>query len=220
MNLIVISDATTTATEIDVVIRMFQDGLQHFHLRKPRATKRDIETYLSKIPAEFHGRIVLHSHHMLAGKFNLGGIHLGRRHRRKSLRNWWRRRALALKAPKLRVTRSFHRLSRLLDNEQEYDYVFLSPVFEGITKKRHSGGYSVRKLSRVLPKIEAQVIALGGVNATKIQTIREMGFDGLALWGAIWENKGRELEVYREVCAQITATGPAQPAKETPASQE
>lgn len=204
MNLIVISNATTTPAEIDVVISLFRDGLEHFHLRKPKASRKQLEAYLEQIPSEFRNRIVLHSHHKLAGKYQLGGIHLGKRHRKKTMRNWWRKRSLRLLLPNMVITRSFHRLSRLLDNELTYSYVFLSPVFEGISKKQHSAGYSVRRLSRILPKHKDDVIALGGIDESKVQQVIEMGFSGMALWGALWEKKGEELATYRAIKDAIT----------------
>ena len=220
MNLIVISNAKTTAAEIDAVIGMFRDGLHHFHLRKPKASKKDLEAYLNQIPAEYHQRIILHSHHALAGKFQVGGVHLGRRHRKKSLKNWWRKRRLKMRLPNMRVTRSFHRLSRLLDNEAPYNYVFLSPVFEGITKKQHAAGYSERKLSRVLPRLKDDVVALGGVDATKVDQVISMGFDGLALWGALWEDEGNARKVFLEVKAKLAQSLAKRAAEQEAAQQE
>ena len=220
MNLIVISNAKTTTAEINAVVSMFRDGLNHFHLRKPKASRKELEDYLDQIPAEFHGRVILHSHHALAGKYQVGGVHLGRRHRKKSMRNWWRRRKLKMRLPNMRLTRPFHRLSRLLDNEESYSYVFLSPVFEGITKKQHAAGYSERKLSRVLPRLKDDVIALGGVDASKVDQVISMGFDGMALWGALWENEAHALSVFREVKAKIAQSLARQASREAEATEQ
>ena len=205
MKLIVISNGRTSPAEINIVVRLFEEGLEIFHLRKPKSSKKDIEDYIRQIPEQYRNRIVLHSHHRMAAKFGCKGIHVGRRHRKKKMRLWFRLKTLRMRIPNMVLCRSFNRLSKLMDNEKDYDYVFLSPVFDSITKRGHTAGFSSRKLEKVLQGINVPVIALGGVDATKVEEVHAMGFEGLAVWGALWENKGQELDIFREIQAKIKA---------------
>ena len=46
------------------------------HLRKPEAARQEMEALIRAIPADLHGRLVVHDHHELAITYALRGIHL------------------------------------------------------------------------------------------------------------------------------------------------
>ena len=142
MKLIVISSSKNTASEIKTVIQMFENGLEHFHLRKPKLSSKKLSEYISAIPAHFHNRIIIHSHHQLALKVKWRGIHYTRSHLRPTFKNWWRAKRIAFSGKKLLKTSSFTKLSDLYDEpEIMFDYVFLSPIFDSLTGKYQSGFY-------------------------------------------------------------------------------
>ena len=47
-----------------------------------------------------------------------------------------------------------------------------------------------------------------------------MGFDGLALWGALWENESRAVSVFREVKVRIAQAMAVQAAREAEAAEQ
>lgn len=188
MKLIVISSTRKNHFEPEIVTQLFKNGLEIFHLRKPEFSQKEMERYLNLIPEEFFNRIMIHSCHRLAVKYNLRGIHLTRRHRREKFKTWLKIKYIKTKKPGIKLTASFHSLEMLFEDQGNYDYVFLSPVFDSISKGNYQSKFSGHNLKVILSKTKHNVIALGGVDIDKIDKIKEMNFAGMALHGAIWES--------------------------------
>lgn len=174
--------------ETSIVTQMFENGLETFHLRKPKFTTKEITAYLDRIPAKFHHKIVMHSHHILALKYKTKGISLGRKDKGSSIKKWLKLRLIKSKKQPLVIASSFGRISNLIEETYKYDYVFLSPIFDGLTGN-FATGIKKEQLKGVLSRIPHKVIARGGVSTEKIELIKEMGFDGMAIHSIIWKKK-------------------------------
>ncbi len=181
MDLILITDPGQPKDEISTLVQLLDQGLDRLHIRKPDWKIDQVEKLLSKIPEIHYPKISLHQHLQLANKMNLGGIHF--------------------KSPQkvnldtgLISSKSFHRLENLLVKEnQPLDYGFLSPVFDSISKKGYQQSFDPSGLKKWIQQnktnIPFSLIALGGITPEKIAPIKEMGFDGMAILGAIWKLK-------------------------------
>ena len=130
MKTIVLSSQRSDENEIQILINFFELGLKSFHLRKPHYSKQKMRKYLDNIPSLYHNRIIIHSHHKLAKKYNLKGIHLSSKERKSNFKNWINIKSLKRKKPFLRVSTSFNTTSELNEYIDLYDYVFLSPIFD------------------------------------------------------------------------------------------
>ena len=205
MKLFVISSPSTVENEIDLVVKLFDEGLEFFHLRKPKYSTSRLSEYLNEIPKEYRNRISVHSHHELSVKYDLLGIHLTRDHRKKIIRTWLKLKLLKFQRPDLILSTSFHNLSSLYRNQYTnlFNYVFLSPVFGSISKRGYEAGFNDDQLKAALRKTNYKVIALGGVDITRIDKIKEMNFDGVALLGAIWNSK-KPIESYKAIVKQLS----------------
>lgn len=162
----------------------FQQGLQRLHLRKKDFREQDYRNYLGAIDAAFHERIVLTEHFGLLKEFDLGGVHLSS-HIRDMSATWDE---LAMLQPKA-VSASFHDWEEIASAKKVFDYVFISPVFDSISKKGYKAGIDLEGAA-ALKKTKANctgIIGLGGVQADNIQLLKEKDFDGAALLGAVWE---------------------------------
>lgn len=189
MEITVISSPNDELTEIEEVVRMFDAGLKHFHIRKPRMNKQQLANYIERFPDKFRNRMILHSYHGLATQFNLGGIHLSREHRRRNkfydFRLWLKRRM----RPELVVTRTFHKLTDITADRRRYSYAFLSPVFDSVTRSSLAGGFSKRALLVIIPQAKQPIYALGGVTSERLKEVGDNGFHGAAFHGSIWESE-------------------------------
>jgi thiamine-phosphate pyrophosphorylase len=188
--LIVISSPDGFDHEIFDIHEMFKAGLEYFHLRKPKFSTNRLRHYIEKIDQKYHNRIVLHSHHELCIRFKVRGIHLTQRHRRKNLiRSWLWLKYIKLRRPEIKLTAAYHTIGSLNLENPGYSYVFLSPVFDSISKVGYKSTFSEDSLEKMLHKTSYNVVALGGVDEDKIDQAKQWGFSGVAVLGSLWKSE-------------------------------
>lgn len=198
-HLIVISSPVTTEREIDHVLKLFENGLRFFHLRKPGMTEEMLRAYLRQIPQKYHSRIVIHSHYRLIHEFKLKGIHLTETSRREKSTQQF----IARHQPR-HISASFHAMKDIKNAKRKYTYVFLSPVFDSISKKNYTSGFDLLSLKKALKAVKEKqmVIALGGIDSSTITKVKEADFKGAAMLGNIWES-GDPVKNFRRVLLKI-----------------
>lgn len=162
-------DARIIASLLDSVVNIV-------HLRKPNANVERCAAILSQLSAEHRSRIVIHDYAELYEEYSLLGIHVN-----KSVRT------LPEDYSGLR-TRSCHSLEEAERLKCDYDYIFLSPIFDSISKIGYGSQFSHEELLRASNKgiIDERVVALGGVTPDKIPYLESLGFGGAAMSGAIY----------------------------------
>ena len=198
MQLVVISSPDKFKSEIKTVRRLFDNGLETFHLRKPKFSYEKLKEYIKCIPEECHNRIIIHSKHRLALKLNLKGVHITKWHRQRKFRTGLVLKLLKWRKPGLSITSSFHKLRELKDDGHDYNYVFLSPIFESISKNGRKASFSEDKLRKTLKETRYRVFALGGVTAEKAEKVREIGFAGMAILGVLWNSEHDPVETFKK----------------------
>ncbi|MDR1761478.1 MAG: thiamine phosphate synthase [Bacteroidales bacterium] len=178
MKIIVISTEHFCSNETVAVCSLFEAGLQIFHLRKPKSTIEEMRDFIIKIPVEFHGRVVLHDHFSLIREFELKGIHINKRNPSVEMQH-----ATFLQ----HKSKSCHSLEEI-KNISQFDYVFLSPIFDSISKSGYSKAFSHEELLQAKNAgiISEKVIALGGIMPENISKIVNYGFGGIAILGGLW----------------------------------
>lgn len=186
MNIIVVSPSKTAETETKIVTELFEHGLQTFHLRKPSMTTKEMRQYLENIPAHFHNRIVIHSHHKLVRVFQLKGIHLTRQHLKRKFYSGLRVRFLQMRRPGMILTTSFHKLASLYQNKTEYDYVLLGTIYDTVSDK-FNAGYNEHSLRAAISKSNVPIVARGGTHTGNVAACHELGFSGMIFYSGIWK---------------------------------
>ena len=190
MRLIVISSSSSLENEAEILTSLFEAGLETLHMRKHKLSTKKMKELLLAIPEHFHNRIVIHSHHKLAYKFNLRGIHLTKTHLKRQFKTWFTLKIIKLKNPKIQITTSFSNIGQILnpENKHQYSYVFLSPIFDNLYSK-FQGGFTEHSLKSAIEKSSFKVIARGGIDINIIEKAHAIGFDGLAFYSCIWKKK-------------------------------
>lgn len=191
MELILVSSPRKKEGEVADIIKMFEGGLERFHLRKPGVSKKYLQELIEQIPKQYYKRIVIHSNHEYAFQYKLGGIHISKKHRKNAFRlklkmMWYR-----FRYPNLIITRSCHKLGDLLSDKNPYNYVFLSPVYDSITANSLSANFNRRGLISTIEQCPHRVYAMGGVQPEKFQEIADLGFSGAAVLGFLWSVDNR-----------------------------
>ncbi|OFY85859.1 MAG: hypothetical protein A3K10_00475, partial [Bacteroidetes bacterium RIFCSPLOWO2_12_FULL_31_6] len=153
-------------------------------------------------------KLVLHSHHTLAIKYKIKGIYLTRKDRKKEFITALKVRYLKFLKSDLTISASIHNLANLYENTDEFDYVFLSPIFDSISKSGYQSGFNFHSLKVAMSKTTLKVVAIGGIELNRLDKIRNMGFEGIALVGTIWQsNDGvKEFLAIKEKCKNLEAT--------------
>jgi thiamine-phosphate pyrophosphorylase len=185
--LILVSSPQFLLHENETLVKLFRAGLEIFHLRKPDCPEQQIREYLNLIPAGLHNRIVLHSHYHLASEYNLRGIHLTEKTKHTCGPDWE-----AQRMKNQTVSASFHRLEDVRQISCHYDYIFLSPVFDSISKEDYTHAFSETEIEGICDEMKARphpipIVGLGGVDISNIMKIKAMKLSGAALLGAVWQ---------------------------------
>lgn len=182
MKLIVITTPQFFEGEAAAIISLFRAGLEILHLRKPGASAAEVENLLRQLPAEYLPRIVTHEHFPLASPWHLKGIHLNGRNPQ------------APAGYAGHISRSCHSLEEVAKYKPSCSYVFLSPIYDSISKEGYASAFSRENLreARQAGVIDAKVIALGGIDVRRLPEVKALGFGGVALLGDIWNRKGTD----------------------------
>lgn len=177
MQLIIITDTPFSASEPALIRLLFSEGAGRIHLRKPQATETEMRQLIESLPTVLYPRLTLQDHLPLANEYGIGGVHLNARNTK--IPNGFRG----------LVSHSCHSFNEIAAHPAE-DYLFLSPVFDSISKNGYRSAFTPEQLSEASARkiIGRRVIALGGIRPEHLPGLRENGFGGVALLGYIWQN--------------------------------
>lgn len=162
--------------EHQILNALFDEGLEYLHLRKPNTEPVYSERLLTLINKNYRKRIVVHDHFYLKNEYGLKGIHLN--HRNLEL------------PPKYKghISCSCHSVEEVTAHKKTCDYLFLSPIFNSISKDDYFAGFSQLTLRKLASRkvIDRKVMALGGVDLGNLEQVKDFGFGGAVVLGDIW----------------------------------
>jgi len=177
MRIVVISPESADPREVAALDGLLAAGLEYYHVRKPAWAEAELESWLARLPQDWRPRLILHGHPQIAARLGLGGRHDSDR----------------MGSPaQAGYSRSCHDLASLRRHLPTYRAILFGPVFESITKPGYGPppGFPWGELRSLLGKKKsesgARVLAIGGVTSARLARCRELGFDGVAVMGAIW----------------------------------
>lgn len=178
MRLIVITAPEPLPGEARALTALLEAGADRLHLRRPGASEEELAALLEAIPSGLRPRISLHDHHGLARRGAAGGIHLNGRNPEPPE---------GFRGP---VSRSCHSLDELDRWRNRCDYLFLSPLFDSISKQGYRAAFPLQTLREAARHgtIDSRVMALGGVDPDRMPQVRELGFGGAAILGYLWND--------------------------------
>lgn len=155
MKLIVFSRPDLYYGEAAQLNSLLTGGLWRLHLRKPQASREQVERLYEQIQPEWRSHVVLH--HYQQG-----------------------------------VSHSCHSFEEVTQWKSLCQYVFLSPIFNSISKKGYLARFPLTDLQQAQKSgiIDQRVVALGGITPTQVPFCRALGFGGVAILGWIWEGTG------------------------------
>jgi thiamine-phosphate pyrophosphorylase len=187
VGLILITHPQSIVNESEIIGQCFAQGLEVLHLRKQDWATKDTEDFFKSLKPENVRKIVLHQSHELAPKYNVKGLHL-KEHMRQSLGDselQTLRKTLAKK--RMTLSTSFHQTTEAEEKGKHFDYAFIGPVFDSISKEGYTPSLDLAAYQNWLPQKTCKMVALGGVNCANMEQLVDIGFDGVAVLGAVWQ---------------------------------
>ena len=179
MEIIVITPPTPLQAPPETANALFEAGLQRLHLRFPDTDRKHTAQWIEQIAQPYRQRIVIHDHHDLAGTMALGGIHLNSRNPQPP--HWYD------PATGITLSRSCHTIDELKQYARQYDYLFLSPIFDSISKQGYTSAFTAAQLRPIRQFLSRNIYALGGITAERLPLIQQLGFKGAAILGDLWQ---------------------------------
>ena len=176
MKLIVITKPTYFVEEDQILTALFDEVLEILHLRKTDPAPVYAERLLTLIPEKYRKRIVVHGNFYLKDEYKLKGIHLNSHN------------AVIPNNYNGTITTSCHSLEEVKEKKPHFEYVFLSPVFDSISKEGYHASFTPEQIRTASKNniIDKHVIALGGINENNILQVKDFGFGGCAILGGLW----------------------------------
>ena len=177
MKLIVISAPESVNKEAEIISLLIENGLEYYHLRKPEWDLKTTSYFLKTVSSDTYSHIVIHDHYELIEEFGLLGSHHNKRNSENIYGN--------------NFSVSCHSIEEIPEwRNITKGYIFLSPIFQSISKEGYGNGFSENDLRYASANkiIDKSVIALGGITKENIGLVKEYGFGGCAVLGTIWED--------------------------------
>ena len=180
MRAIVITTEKIFADEYIYIKAMLDYGIDNIHIRKPFEDINNIRLLLDCIDKEYHNRLTLNGNFQLLEIYkNIKAIHANSRNHNipKSFNG--------------SVSYSCHSLKKIIEKKEKFDYMFLSPIYDSISKTGYRTNFSYDELKTAKEEgiIDNKIFALGGVTPEKIPELKELGFGGVAFMGYIWNSR-------------------------------
>ncbi|MEZ7505147.1 thiamine phosphate synthase [Flavobacterium sp. Arc2] len=193
--MIVITNPISTQNETNTIHALFECGLELLHVRKPYFSEEEMKVFLSKVTKDYNSRLVLHQHHQLALDFGINRIHLT-----ESTRATWKlgtekKRDQFIKSTSTHVISDFNQL------DDCFEYAFLSPIYQSISKPDYQSNFDIEKAIKDRTNFNTKLFALGGISHKNIENTYQSGFDDVALLGIIW-NTNQPIQNFK-LCQKI-----------------
>lgn len=176
--LIVITQPSFVSDEGMLINTLFENGIDRVHIRKPGASGEEHRRLIEKIDGRWHDRLSLHDCHDVAVEYGCG-VHLNGRNPY---------------PPQIEggvvLSASCHSLAEVVERKPVCDYVFLSPIFDSISKQGYCSAFTEDDIKKATQSgiVDSRVMALGGVCLDNLSLVKDMGFGGAALLGDVWRD--------------------------------
>jgi thiamine-phosphate pyrophosphorylase len=185
--IVVISPEQNLPNESLWVNRLFEEGLERFHVRKPSIDDSSVIDYLKQIDSAYYSKLVLHDRPHVAAYFGLTHFHYSQKERNG---------LLSKSKDNSFFSTSVHGIEEFNTLGNFWDYAFLSPIFPSISKAGYGVVSAVSKQLKFRTNYSTKLIGLGGITPQNMQEVLAKGADGVALLGAIWQSEN-PLETFK-----------------------
>lgn len=173
---VAITPANIFPDEIIYLRAILDAGWSRIHLRHPMSSPDDMRRLIDDLPVYYHNRLWIHDHHELTKEYDLGGLHLNRRHPFSPI------------GYEGELSISCHSIEEVKSKRDiRVKTVTLSPIFDSISKEGYRCAFTETQLAQLSSK--DNVIALGGVTPDRISDLQRFQFTGFAVLGYLFQSR-------------------------------
>ncbi|HUH75492.1 MAG TPA: hypothetical protein VLZ75_13940 [Chitinophagales bacterium] len=175
-------------SEIEKIVSMFEMGADYLYLRKPQQEISYWYPYIEQFPFGWESKMMT-SDFKLLHDLNLAGFHFKREVLLNLSESDLRENLKMLKEANKVSSVTAHNFDDLKIYDGQFDIVLVSPLFDSISKKGYSANWDFKQLKAYLENRKTSsslLIGQGGINNKNVSEIQQLGLDGYALLGYIW----------------------------------
>ncbi|MFN8309045.1 MAG: thiamine phosphate synthase [Chitinophagales bacterium] len=187
MKISVMTNPYDLMNETTIINRLFEEGLEELHLRKPAMDKRSYRDFILAIHPKYHRRIVIHAHFGLIREFELKGIHVEEEMLTNRFFNWILR-TFMLGGKEVKKYVTVHSLSRVGKVANEADEVLIGPIFRKVSQVTCNRMYNVEAVEKTVKKYHQKLAGIGSVCSQTIVAYLQFGFESVTTQTAIWKS--------------------------------
>lgn len=191
MKKIIYTPEQDVVSEIEKIVSMFEMGADFLYLRKPEKEIAYWYSYIEQFPFGWESKMIT-SDFKLLHDLELGGFHFKREAIKEISESDLKENLSMLKESKKISSVTAHNFDDLKKYDNAFDIVLISPLFDSISKKEYTGNWNFEKLREYLENresISTLLIGQGGINDKNVLKINQLGLDGYALLGYLWDSK-------------------------------
>lgn len=185
--IVIVSNLEPIKNESTVINALFEEGLEVFHIRKPNFNEQMLKKLINGIDLKFRDRLVLHNAQRFANEFGIHRLHFSTAKRTVGEHK-------KFIDDNIILSTSTHSEAEFNKLDDCFDYAFLSPVFDSISKNDYKG--KIFDFSMV-DRSSTKLIGLGGIKESNCLKLNDK-VDGIALFGAIWQSS-RPVNTFKKI---------------------
>lgn len=157
---------------------LFDEGLEILHVRKPYWNSTALYRFFEAIKPQHLAKTSIHQHHHLADCYGLNRLHFTEQCRKNTPPN------------KNHVNSTgTHSIADFNQLPAVFSYAFLSPVYASISKPGYQPQKDLTNELALRKNHHTKLVALGGITAQNISPTLAIGFNDVALLGAVWHSE-------------------------------
>jgi thiamine-phosphate pyrophosphorylase len=193
--LLVITHPDALSGETLLWQQLLSAGADAILLRKPGWTEEDYVSLLEQADPACYPRILIAQYCLLQQRYQLMGAHFSENLRNSTPPQWLE----TMRSEGCLLSTGIHNTDALPAMLASWDLLLLSPVFDSISKPGYQGKLPANFRLQRNAGAGARILALGGVDHTNAALAKQMGFDGVALLGAVWKDPGKAVENFTKI---------------------
>jgi thiamine-phosphate pyrophosphorylase len=194
---IIATNPYSVVYEIESITLFFEHGLDCLYINKPNMTSKELDLFIQEIPSKYHSKLIISKDIKVADKYKVFGIILDPSWYKALFFNWFTLSSFIKKNPSIKRITQIKSLNELKHLDFNIDIAIIYPVFA----ENYIDNILNLKEEKALDKSKAgqkiELMAMGGVDESRIESIYKFKFDGFILQSSIWRSS-EPLEAFKK----------------------